>query len=361
MKTYKLKLTALSPIHIGTGEDYEPINYVIDKTKVKLQDGKIVEKDYMFIFDEMEFYKNLDNVKKQEFDKIVSDTSYDARFKLYSFIVSNKEVAKKIAYQKIIVFSSVANDYYKAIGKVVNKESDSKKVFNSFIVAKTYISPNTQKPLLLGSSLKGSISTAYQEKLFKDEKSGSAEQKYQNVEQKMLKPTEQNLFKNFLISDANPIKQATFVDEAINRKRNKESKDDKRGVKIRLQAITQTSEFQTQVSVKEGLDFQAIATSCNDHYLPLFKSQFSYETDEFTRKYLSTSFITKYENWLPAKNQFLLKVGKYSGARAVTVDGIRRIKIIQGKEKPPRIDDEETTFWSINKLPFGWLLCEITE
>ena len=30
MKTYKLKLTALSPIHIGTGEDYEPINYVID-------------------------------------------------------------------------------------------------------------------------------------------------------------------------------------------------------------------------------------------------------------------------------------------------------------------------------------------
>ncbi|MBD3843458.1 MAG: hypothetical protein IE909_16565, partial [Campylobacterales bacterium] len=79
MKTYKLKLTAISPIHIGTGEDYEPTNYVIDKVKVKQSDGKIVEKDYMFVFDEMEFFHALDNAKKQEFNKIVSDLSYSAR------------------------------------------------------------------------------------------------------------------------------------------------------------------------------------------------------------------------------------------------------------------------------------------
>ena len=30
MKTYRLKLTALTPIHIGTGEVYEPTNFVID-------------------------------------------------------------------------------------------------------------------------------------------------------------------------------------------------------------------------------------------------------------------------------------------------------------------------------------------
>ncbi|MDR1450778.1 MAG: hypothetical protein LBI57_00365 [Helicobacteraceae bacterium] len=30
MKSYKLKLTALGPAHIGTGADYEPTNYVID-------------------------------------------------------------------------------------------------------------------------------------------------------------------------------------------------------------------------------------------------------------------------------------------------------------------------------------------
>lgn len=69
MKTYKLKLTAISPIHIGTGEEYEPINYVIDKLDIKTPDGKIVKKDYMFVFDEMEFYTNLDNQKKQDLTK----------------------------------------------------------------------------------------------------------------------------------------------------------------------------------------------------------------------------------------------------------------------------------------------------
>lgn len=218
MKTYKLKLTALSPIHIGTGEDYEPINYVIDKIDVKTADGKIIKRDYMFVFDEMELYSTLDAQKKQEFNKIVSDTSYDAELQLYRFIVTNKNIAKKIAFQKIWVFPAVANDYYKAIGKVVQKERDGKKVFNKFMVAKTYISPNTNKPVILGSSLKGSISTAYQEFLFK--KSND----YNKVQDLMLKPTKENLFKNFLIADANPLKQMTFIGESINKKEKKRQK-----------------------------------------------------------------------------------------------------------------------------------------
>jgi CRISPR-associated protein Csm5 len=355
MKTYKLKLTVISPIHIGTGEDYEPINYVIDKMDVKTADGKIIKRDYMFVFDEMEFFSNLDNIEKAEFNKIVLDTSADARFKLYGFIVSNKMVAKKIAFQKIWVFPTVANEYYNAIGKVVQKEKNGNKVFNSFIVSKTYISPNINKPILLGSSLKGSISTAYQEKLYKQTKD------YVKVENLMLKPTKENLFKNFSIGDANPIKVATFIDKAVNLKRKKEATGDNIGVPVKVQAIMQTSEFTTQVTIKEKLNFEEIIQSCNNRYLPLFKSQFDFDTDEFTRKSLSDNFVKKYENFTLEKNQFLLKVGKYSGARAVTVDGIRNIKIMQGKNKQPRYDDEETTFWSINKLPFGWLLCELID
>ena len=94
--------------------------------------------------------------------------------------------------------------------------------------------------------------------------------------------------------------------------------------------------------------------------MPIFASQFSYETDEFTREALSDKFIEKYENFKPVGNQFLLRVGKHSGARAVTVDGARRIKIMRGREKPS-IQEEETTAWLINKQPFGWLLCEILE
>jgi len=54
MKTYRLKLTALTPIHIGTGEVYEPTNFVID-------DG------YLYEFDEVLFYQSLNELEKKEF------------------------------------------------------------------------------------------------------------------------------------------------------------------------------------------------------------------------------------------------------------------------------------------------------
>lgn len=355
MKIYKLQLTALSPIHIGTGEDYEPTNYLIDKMKVKISEDKIVENDYMFIFDDMELYKNLSKENQEEFDRIVLDLSADSRFKLYSLIVKNKDVAKKISTHKIQVLPSIAKDYYEKIGKVVQKESRGKNVFNQFTIAKTYISPNTRKPVLLGSSLKGSISTAYQENIFNQLKD------YNEVEKLMMKPTKENIFRNVSIGDANAIKQGTFIGEAINKKRNKETRDIDDGVKVRLQAILNQSEFQTTISIKNELDFNDIIKSCNDHYLPLFQSQFNHQTDEYTRKAFSDKFVSTYEDFKLNKNQFLLRVGKYSGARAVTVDGIRRIKIMQGRNNPPKYSDEETTFWSINKLPFGWLLCELVD
>ena len=57
MKKYYLKLTALTPIHIGTGEVYEPTNFVID-------DG------YLYEFDEVLFYKSLNEKEQQEFAKL---------------------------------------------------------------------------------------------------------------------------------------------------------------------------------------------------------------------------------------------------------------------------------------------------
>ncbi len=52
MKTYKLKLTALTPIHIGTGESYEPTNYVIDG-------------GFLYEFDEMKFYQKLHETQQK--------------------------------------------------------------------------------------------------------------------------------------------------------------------------------------------------------------------------------------------------------------------------------------------------------
>jgi CRISPR-associated protein Csm5 len=353
MKSYKLKLTALSPIHIGTGEDFEPTNYVIDARQIKFKDGRTTNGYYLFEFNEIEFYKALDEGKKAEFNRIVSDTSPYARFKLYDFIYRNREIAKKVSFRNNIkVTPEVAQSYKDKIGKVVQKEGGGKNVFNGFEIAKTYVAANSKKAILLGSSLKGSISTAYQEALYK------VCHNYNDVKAKMLMPNDDNLFKNFLISDAISIKQATIIDYTVNKKRAKETKAE--GLKPILEFIVPNSEFETVVTCK-GLDFDAIMKSCNDHYMPIFQSQFDTQSDEFTKQALSDKFKDQYENWKPQQNQFLIRVGKHSGARAVTVDGIREIKIMAGRGRTPKTETEETTIWLTSERPLGWLLCEVVE
>jgi CRISPR-associated protein Csm5 len=354
MKTYRLKLTALSPIHIGTGEDYEPTNYVIDVKPIKTKDGKITHGYYLFEFSEFEFYKALDVNKQNEFERIVSDTSANARFKLYDFIYNNKDIAKSVSFRsKTRVLPKVAEDYKNKIGKVVQKEGGGKNVFNDFRIAKTYALSNSNKAVLPGSSLKGSISTAYQEALYKLRKDKNF------VIEKMPTSKYNDIFKNILISDAIPLRQAAFIDYAVNKKRAKETKGE--GVSTILEFIIPNSEFETTLICKD-IDFAKIAKSCNDHYMPIFESQFDTQSDEFTKQNLDDKFVSKYENWRPKDGQFLIRAGKHSGARAVSVDGMRSIKIMKGKGRQSNYEDEETTVWlTFEGYPFGWLLCEIIE
>jgi CRISPR-associated protein Csm5 len=70
---------------------------------------------------------------------------------------------------------------------------------------------------------------------------------------------------------------------------------------------------------------------------------------------------------------FLLRLGRHSGAESVTLNGVRRIKILEGQDPETRKmrsseQPEAKTIWlagddpntSENMLPFGWALAEIT-
>lgn len=338
-KNYKIKLKPISPIHIGTGEAYEPMNYVIDKGED--------DKYYMYVFDEFEFFKKLDDKSKDEFMKIASDATGDGISKLQKFIKEKSSLARKVSYHKIQALKNIAEDYNDKIGKVVQREGGGKKVINQLVVEKTLTSPNLKKAIIPGSSLKGAIATAFGEMLYKKSKS------YDTKE----------YFSNFLVADSEVIESHTFASVATNIKRNRASRDQNasKGIPVRYEAINSKSEFKTTFTIKNNkFGIEELIKACNSHYLPIFTSQFDYETDEFTREALSDKFIEKYENLKLADNQFLLRVGKHSGARAVTVDGVRKIKIMKGKGKYS-IEKEETTAWLINKQPFGWLLCEILE
>ena len=170
-----------------------------------------------------------------------------------------------------------------------------------------------------------------------------------------------------------PTKISTQVGYACNKER---FEDDETGKSTFIEVIGTNSEFIVELTYnqydnnKKIFDVKDVFSSLNEHYLPIFKTIFKSETEgkeEYINEYLNDEFYEKYKDFQPKEKQFLLRVGKHSGARAVTIDGLRDISIKESKSRTLKHQKEETTTWLYGEksnsttelLPFGWVLCEI--
>ncbi len=135
MKSYRLKLTALTPIHIGTGDSYEPTNFVID-------DG------YLYEFDELLFYKTLSEIEKKALNNRMSNW-----MDIIDFYKDHKDKAKQLSVFSCEVTQKVEKKY----NTLFNKDGSKNK--NQFEIHKTYKNPNTYRALIPGSSIKGMLDT----------------------------------------------------------------------------------------------------------------------------------------------------------------------------------------------------------
>ena len=361
MKSYKLKLTAISPLHIGTGEDYEPTNFVIDN-------------GYLYEFDEYTFYNKLDNQMKQTFLNAVESKAADSLFAVHRVIKLNKQKAIESAVSKVKVTKGIDSDYRTKVGQAVQHEGGkhASKVFNRFQIARTIRQPNSHSVYIPGSSLKGALSTAYQEGYYKQSPALWRES--------FTKPLD-NIFKNLMVADTTVIKADAKIGYVLNKERFEE---DPLGPSNKMEVIEPGSVFETTIKIRDyeaphEVDFNFLKKWCDKHYLSLFQQSFKPFTifkgekvDDFTNEYYPEAFYEKYKNFTPKPNQFIIRVGKHSGARAVTIDGMReiRVKVSGGgpNRKPNRWEtlDQETTTWMFgekerdeeNLLPMGWVLCE---
>ena len=76
---------------------------------------------------------------------------------------------------------------------------------------------------------------------------------------------------------------------------------------------------------------------------------------------------------IKAGNAFLLRIGRHSGAESVTLNGVRQIKILEGKGPDGKLQSsyqsEAKTVWLAaetaadrsNMLPFSWVLVELQD
>jgi CRISPR-associated protein Csm5 len=347
----------LTPVHIGTGEDYEPTNFIIDE-------GVLYE------FDEMRFFHLLDDQEKKEFVAKVNSTAPEALFEIHTFIKRHKATAKKAATLKVKVSKGIEADYQNKIGRAVQREGRQKqKVFNRFQIPRTLRLRNGQQyPYIPGSSIKGALSTAIQEAFYQEDRA-----KYQAFFE--VRNPSMSFMKNLIVSDAKPLKIGSKIGYSLNKER---FEDDQEGPKNKIEVIVPGSEFEVDISMRHydppmKLDIEQIHRYANAHYLPLFKSMMSSynmfrgkRIDDYINEYFGDDFYATFKELHLEPNQFLLRVGKHSGARAVTVEGMREIKVRVDKRRWETLDQETTTWLYGEKesqveglLPFGWVICEV--
>ncbi len=137
LNLFRVQIKVLSPLHIGSGEVYEPTNFVID-------DHKLYE------FDEILFYKSLNQMDRNSFHAKLGDW-----MQIIRFYKEHRDLAKKIATYSCDVSHKVEQKY----NTLVNRDGSSNK--NQFEIFKVFKNPNTHRSIIPGSSIKGMFDTVF--------------------------------------------------------------------------------------------------------------------------------------------------------------------------------------------------------
>lgn len=390
MESVTLHITPLSPVHVGIGEDYEPTNYVM-------------EDEALFAFDSDVANRVLTERQRKDLLEMVSKRTRRAEemiTQVQDFFYNNRKPLAAASSHFLPVSAGVFDLYQKRVGQSANRESGGKSVVNKLEIQRTFFNPYSQHPIIPGSSIKGAIRTA----LLDDVNNGKPLQHRNEKNRELQERLMQGKFATdpmrlISLGDASYQTPTIFGSEirfAVDRKKKEVMKD---GKTVQSQAEVQNlyqlleclpalryRSFSGTLNVQDLLSMvgkgtpakelrwtvQDIAAACNNFYYPRFKAEMKvlqerrYCNPDW-EKLLNAIFSGGVFEKMKAGKAFLLRVGRHSGAESVTLDGVRSIKILQGKGQQPKYEPEAKTVWLAantekdrsGMLPFGWMLVEL--
>ncbi|MTW21321.1 RAMP superfamily CRISPR-associated protein [Allochromatium palmeri] len=394
--TWQLAITPLSPVHIGTGEDYEPTQYVIDG-------------DGLYSFSPEAALRALPEAARADLLRILNGPpTVELLKQVQAFFHRQAERLIPEAEHVIPVLPTIAAEYAERVGKTAQRERE-RDIINQLRIMRTYGDAATRRPILPGSSLKGAIRTALLDRV-----NGGASLPpdiKRLPEHKRNVPLQKHLFgyDNFdqdpmrlvQLGDAADVRPSetlgTEIRYAVNRKRQPVTKDG-REIAAQAENLRQVVEcipllrpraFQGQLSLQElgGLTgpklpapelrwtFEELAEACQAFYRPILERELQ---ELGSRGYLDAGWraairqiLEAQEHAFSARRAFLLRVGFHSGAESVTLNGVRSIKINMGRDPQTgrtRYEDLPVTktVWLAAQdiqqrrdlVPFGWVLVE---
>lgn len=399
LHSWQLAITPLAPVHVGTGEDYEPTQYVIDG-------------EGLFSFSPEAAVRALPMAAREDLLRILGGRPDVALIKsVQGYFYRHRERLIPEAEHVIPVLASIAAEYANRVGQTAQREQSGREIINQLRIARTYTDPATWRPILPGSSLKGAMRTALLDlvnggaSLPRDIKELPPTKRNQALQNRLFRYRpgrfEQDPMRLVQIGDASDRRPSdtlgTEIRYAVNRKRHPVTKDG-REIAAQAENLRQVLEcvpplrpraFGGRLALNDlgsltgpklpdpelRWTFDDIAAACNTFYRPILQQEV---TELRSRGYLDTHWqqavseiLDTQREALDAGRAFLLRVGQHSGAESVTLNGVRDIKINMGRDPrtgKPRFDylPETKTVWLAaqdiqarrNLLPFGWLLVE---
>ncbi len=369
-KPFKIRFHIISPVHISCDDVYEPTSFVIDEKNRKL-----------IVFDQIDFIKGLSPKDKERFVSICMQGNISSIITIYKFL-SNREVKGR----EVEMAAGLLPDYKRVRDLPTNDEKRIKRELNQFTISRTAYHPYDNLPYIPGSSVKGAIRTAWLTKIAKERgikewwKVSKIKEGRQSkeLEEKLLNGSfDTDPFRMVKVSDFTAAGEAkTRIVYAVNKKK-KTSKFEARGPFQILETIKEGSVFEGVINIekpsdmsgiKEPIAVKELLKSINAFYISAANEEGKITTEIEAGSIVVSRINEKFKGKI-GKDVFLIRIGRHSGAEAVTIEGNRQIKIMQGLGQPPKFLDHATTIWlasetskpTTNKglIPFGWSVLEI--
>lgn len=359
----RIGITTLSPVHVGCDEVFEPTGFVIADGLLHLLDPAVLS-------------GALDEREKAQLIKLAFDS--DPIGPIQQFFKARRDRLAPLATQTFDVATDITREYEDKAGQPQARGGDGRPVYNLFPMARTAYNPLDGAPYLPGSSLKGGIRTAWLSRVNdgkppqEDEKRNSAK-----LQQRLLGYApgkfENDPFRHLHVADAHADPERTAPPTRIAYAVSKKKRISERGspeLKVYLETVRETlaDAFLGELRFTGTIDWAGLCDTCNAFYRPQLEAeldhpQFGPLLATEWRQLVSSLIGDELNDLMTARQGFLLRVGRHSGAESLTLDGVRSIKILGAKgEKPSyRATTTEKRFASATRaaqnglLPFGWI------
>lgn len=371
MSSRPISISTLSPIHIGCDEVYEPSNFVI-------ADGLLHALDLADLADALS-----DNERKALAGLADGREPIGA---LQRFFRDNAERFAALSHHQVAIADAIVREYEKSAGRPTQRGAAGEPTYNLFPIARTAYRPLDENPYLPGSSLKGSIRTAWlnrcnEGKPITDDEWRDPKTAPRRLQERLLGYAagkfENDPFRHVALADAHPDEDdapPTRVLYAISKKKRqpREGESGSPELKVFLETVPDAlpAAFlgELRLSGKMDGEWNALCDACTGFYRPQLEAELDHAVlggllDKDWKLLVGALLSNELGDLMAARQGFLLRVGRHSGAESVTLDGVRNIKILGKKGEPPsyRPNTTEKRYASLTKdgadglLPFGWV------